>query len=99
MLATRQLNPTMLAAIQLYAVMALSSDRPECRIVNDYKTSLFHQHRFQMAMMDGEDIDNLESGEASNEGATDNTDDLSDQEQDQMATMADHDHVKNADRM
>ena len=52
-----------------------------------------------MAMTDGEDIDDLESGEASNDRATDNTNDLSDQEQDQMATMADHNHVKNADRM
>ena len=67
--------------------------------LNDYKTSLFHQRQFQIAMTDGEDVDNLESGEASNNGATDNADDISDQEQDQMATMADHDCVKDANRM
>ena len=67
--------------------------------LNDYKTSLFHQCQFQIAMTDGEDVDNLESGEASNDGATDNADNISDQEQDQMAIMADHNHVKDADRM
>ena len=50
-------------------------------------------------MDEGEDVDELKSGETSNDGATDNADDISENENNKTAMLTDQDILKDANRV
>ena len=69
------------------------------KALGDYKTSLFHQCQFKQAMDEGEDADELKSGKTSNDGATDNADDISEDENNKTAMLTNQDILKDANRV